>query len=354
MILLHRLDAPYDIPGLRIRRGEAMYHLLSTRPGHAGTAEALSFGRQIGAHDAWLQGAGTYREHFDLFGQWADLALRLGARPASNREVAEALARKRAATEGWAEAIPAITSRQMAAVRALLASTPGYDIEQAVTFAGLKAEALTRQLLNTDQSTLPTVAIVAGPGRTGQVGLVAARALALGGYPIRLWRVTAGGAAPPLAESDRLRPLMHSYLPTTADLADVALIIDALLGDGLAGPPRGALAAAIQAINAAARPVLAIDLPSGLDADEDGPRDPSVRATATLALGVPCRALTLWASAPYVGDLWLAPLGIPRRVVKQVGAHPGSGFASASQIHLQREPIAGTLLASPVSVLRIA
>ena len=70
-------------------------------------------------------------------------------------------------------------------------------------------------------------------------------------------------------------------------LPDADLIVDALLGFGLSGPPSGPAARLITAANAHPAPVLAVDLPSGLDARTGHPYDPCIRADATLTLALP-------------------------------------------------------------------
>lgn len=353
MILLHALDAPYDIPGLDIRRGDTMYHLLSDVPGAAGTAELLGFVRACGGQDSWMQSAGTYREHFDIFGEWAALARELGARVATGREVAVILAQKRAAMTTTALPVPAITSRQMRVVDELMIGPYGIDLRQMLELAGARLMELARIVLG-GTVTGKRIAVLAGPGHNGGGGLVAARHLANAGAQVHVWLA---------ADTARLRPLTAGYLatlralghapqvdhlPDAADLAACDLLIDALVGYNLVGPPRGLLAATIRAANAVATPILSLDLPSGLDANEAGPADPCIRATATLTLALPKRGLVLLAAQPYIGALWLADIGIPRRAFKRVGARVGPLFAASPLVRLQPASLAGDALASDV------
>ncbi len=340
MIRLHALDAPHAIPGLRIARGEPMFHLLSDISGPAGTAELLLFIRAMGAHDAWLQAAGTYREHFDIFGDWTAAARILGAQPATNREVGEMLRVKRASMEQLPEAVPALTRRQMESVRSLLLASDAHALTAMVASAGEQAASLAlRLLVNTSR---PHIAVIAGSGLTGQVGKLAAAALQARGIDANLIAIDATPSDPHFL--DHLR--------------DHDLIIDAIFGDGLRGAPSETTARWITAIGSGASthatrtPVLAIDLPSGLDPDEAGVRDVCVRATATLALGVPRRALSLWSNAPYCGAIYLAPLALAPRLIKQVGAHPGPTFGQTHLRRLIRGKLADDVLESPICVLR--
>jgi hydroxyethylthiazole kinase-like uncharacterized protein yjeF len=94
-------------------------------------------------------------------------------------------------------------------------------------------------------------------------------------------------------------------------LADADLILDGILGVGSRLPLRPPLDGAAEAINAAGAPVLAIDIPSGVDATT-GTLDAScVRATATVTIGALKLGLLLDPARDAVGDLWLAPIGFP-------------------------------------------
>ena len=117
-------------------------------------------------------------------------------------------------------------------------------------------------------------------------------------------------------------------------------MVDALLGTGLQGPATGPVAAAIVAINAVAwpaagaagRPVCALDLPSGLASDGEAEPGPTVRATLTLAIGLPKLALYLPHGGPMPatssGWTWASP---------RPGSPPGPARARPSS----RPPMSG-------------
>jgi hydroxyethylthiazole kinase-like uncharacterized protein yjeF len=86
-----------------------------------------------------------------------------------------------------------------------------------------------------------------------------------------------------------------------------ALIIDGLFGIGLNRPLEGPWAKLVEAINHSRIPTLAIDTPSGLNADTGEPQGTVVRATVTLTLGAPKRGLLASTAWPYVGRLEVAP-----------------------------------------------
>lgn len=115
------------------------------------------------------------------------------------------------------------------------------------------------------------VLVVCGKGHNGGDGRVAARLLA--GWGARVEVAEPGDAGAATLES----------LRETAERAD--LVVDALLGTGARGFPRPAFERAIRAVNEAGRPVLAVDVPSGLNADTGRADGAAIRADRTLCLG---------------------------------------------------------------------
>ena len=89
------------------------------------------------------------------------------------------------------------------------------------------------------------------------------------------------------------------------------LIVDALIGYGLRGDPQGPAKALISAANDHDAPILALDMPSGVDATDGGVRDPAIRATATLTLALPKHGLCASEAREFVGELYLADIGVP-------------------------------------------
>ena len=120
----------------------------------------------------------------------------------------------------------------------------------------------------------------------------------------------------------------------TADLAQADLIVDALIGYGLTGSPRPEVAGWIDRANAAQRPILALDTPSGLDVTTGIPSQPCVRASATLTLALPKIGLLAETARPYVGQLYLADIGVPPEVYQQMGLSVPPVFASEEIVAL--------------------
>ncbi len=174
------------------------------------------------------------------------------------------------------------------------------------------------------------VVVLAGRGNNGGDGLVAARYLhewgcavevllfgdpkCLGEAPGAGWRLLGDLGAPRLVVGEDL-PVGVALRLGAADL-----IVDALLGTGVRGAVEGPMASAIEAANAAGRPILAVDVPSGLDADSGRVDGPCVRAAVTVTF---CRAklgLALYPGAAYAGEVRVADIGIPDEAVRRQNA----------------------------------
>jgi hydroxyethylthiazole kinase-like uncharacterized protein yjeF len=198
------------------------------------------------------------------------------------------------------------------------------------------------------------VLILCGPGNNGGDGLVAARHLAIAGIPLTIILTAAAKAFSPDAETNHhaaramrlpivsatTSPGLASTLRAIAALRPTDLVIDALLGTGLNRPVAADSIPArlITALNACravgparTRPfILAVDIPSGLDADTGKPRVEPARATApptaviadlTLTLVGPKRGMLLPPAKPFVGTIEHDPVGIPLEPSRSPRSH---------------------------------
>lgn len=143
------------------------------------------------------------------------------------------------------------------------------------------------------------VVVLAGPGRTGEVGIDAAAVLLEAGRDVTV--VLTAARALPEALAERVR-LFGGELPS----ADV--VVDALTGRGLRGAAEGAVRDVILALRGSGAPVVAIDLPSGTH-PEEGLVGDAVAADVTLALVAPADGLFRPGMGPFVGDLYLVGHG---------------------------------------------
>ena len=108
------------------------------------------------------------------------------------------------------------------------------------------------------------------------------------------------------------------------------MIVDAIFGTGLTRAPEGRFAEWIGAINAAGKSVVAVDVPSGLDADSGVPYAPTVNANVTITLGLPKPGLRKMA-----GRVLVADIGIPSEAYAELGIDvPPDLFARGDLIPL--------------------
>jgi NAD(P)H-hydrate epimerase len=118
------------------------------------------------------------------------------------------------------------------------------------------------------------------------------------------------------------------------EIAHSALVLDGLLGYSLAGAPRGHAATLIAAANDSRVPILALDVPSGLSAETGQPFEPTIRAHQTLTLALPKLGLLASRARPFVGELFVADISVPRELYARLGLVIGSLFAETDIVSL--------------------
>jgi NAD(P)H-hydrate epimerase len=166
--------------------------------------------------------------------------------------------------------------------------------------------------------------VLAGKGNNGGDGIAAARhLLEMGAEATILYaeppeRLTGDAALQRDAASGFGIPAMV-YAPGAVDWRSFDGIIDALLGTGSRGAPREPYASLIREANASGLPIVAADIPSGLDADTGAVYEPCIRAARTVALAFMKRGLALHPGAEYAGAVTVAPIGIPARLADEHG-----------------------------------
>jgi hydroxyethylthiazole kinase-like uncharacterized protein yjeF len=102
------------------------------------------------------------------------------------------------------------------------------------------------------------------------------------------------------------------------DVLAADLIVDALVGTGLGAPLAGLYESVIADINTSPRPVVSIDLPSGLSADDHAVGGPAIDASLTVTLGAPKLPLVLPPAEALTGTLVIADIGIPLSVIDEI------------------------------------
>ena len=167
------------------------------------------------------------------------------------------------------------------------------------------------------------ILILCGGGNNGGDGLAIARHLHNRGANIGI----ALTISPDDYKGDALtnfKIVQHMKLPiTTADAAKIAasspdLIIDAIFGTGLNRPPRDPFPAIAAAVKTLGKPVLAIDLPSGLDCDTGNPPGSCIEATRTITFVAEKIGFANPAAKKYLGQISIGDIGCPRELIDRV------------------------------------
>jgi len=173
--------------------------------------------------------------------------------------------------------------------------------------------------------------IFVGPGNNGGDGLVVARYLAQAG-----WRASVHLLKPPekftpdaAKNYQRLRELMESNADVAefdangpdwparveADLADADVVVDAIFGTGVAGAPRGKALEMIMRINDSGLPVVAIDIPSGIDGSTGEAPGEAVEAESTLTIGAPKVGSLFHPGKWHCGEVAVIDIGFEDEVI---------------------------------------
>jgi NAD(P)H-hydrate epimerase len=162
---------------------------------------------------------------------------------------------------------------------------------------------------------------VCGPGNNGGDGMVVARHLSVAGFRVRVVLIPARDGAPgtPDARTQfgilRAMAIPVSVADPPFDLKGVfpgaGILVDGLFGTGLTRAIAGPAADLVGAMNASGVPIVALDLPSGLDCDTGEPLGPTIRATATATFVAPKLGFSSPTAAPYLGRVHVVGIGAP-------------------------------------------
>lgn len=164
------------------------------------------------------------------------------------------------------------------------------------------------------------ITVVCGPGNNGGDGFAAARHLLEAGFDVGVAllgpRDALKGDAAAMARrwTGRVEPLAF------AAFDDAHLIVDALFGAGLTRPLDGTAAAAVEAMNRSGAPILAVDVPSGLDGTTGQPTGPLANASRTVTFFRRKSGHVLMPGRILCGPVSVADIGIPAAVLAEVGA----------------------------------
>lgn len=180
--------------------------------------------------------------------------------------------------------------------------------------------------------------VMAGKGNNGGDGYVIARLLAERGWQVRVCvladRAQIGGDAG--VNLAKLPPSMVRFCPdgdlaqlVGEEMAEADVIVDALLGTGLNSPVGGSYAEAINLINDSGRPVVAVDIPSGIHATTGQVLGCAVRAQVTVTFACAKLGHCFYPGAEYAGRLVVADIGIPSHLTADA---PGCEFLTPEAV----------------------
>ncbi|HYI24750.1 MAG TPA: NAD(P)H-hydrate epimerase [Thermomicrobiales bacterium] len=230
--------------------------------------------------------------------------------------------------------IPAVSASQMAYIDRLMADRFGVLPIQLMEHAGHAVASFVRMSFPGGDARDQPVVLLAGSGGNGGDALVAARLLAAwGAKPVVVPARPANQVTGLVAE--HLRAIEAFGIPVLdgaglSALPPAAVIVDGLLGSGATGEPTGTTASLIELANQHDAEIIAIDVPSGLDATTGAVPTPCIVASCTLTLGLPKTGLLAKTAAHVTGTLMLADIGIPAAAYRHIGVDVPADLFSAT------------------------
>jgi hydroxyethylthiazole kinase-like uncharacterized protein yjeF len=203
---------------------------------------------------------------------------------------------------------------------------PGHDAWSLMQRAGAAAFARLRACWPAARR----IAVVCGSGNNGGDGYVVATLARAGGLQVAVIRIGAEPVREPAAQAlAQWREGGGVEVDGLAALAEADVVVDALFGIGLDRAPEGAACEAIDAMNRAGKPVFALDVPSGLNADTGHAPGACVRASSTLSFIAWKRGSWTGVAAAVCGERELAGLDVPDAAFADV-AVDGTLMASSA------------------------
>lgn len=198
--------------------------------------------------------------------------------------------------------------------------------------------------------------VLCGKGNNGGDGYVCATRLWEASVPVVVLELS---PTPTTADAQRARdealaagvPLLPLTAPGHPELAEAAVVVDALFGSGLDRPVTGWLAELVGSLAAPGRGVVAVDVPSGLSADAALPIGPHVNADVTVELAGRKLAGAFYPARSAYGQLVLADIGIPHSVLEACGTITLVDAAAVAAGLPIRPPDAHKYVAGAVTVM---
>lgn len=203
----------------------------------------------------------------------------------------------------------------------------GVSEEVLMENAGLHVADLVRQEFSREVK----IAVICGRGNNGGDGFVAARRLLGWGYNIEVYTPF---------EDEELGDLALKKLETVRkvdsdaemrDFPTANIYIDALVGYGLDGEPRGNVADAVEKLEEWSAETISVDVPTGVDVDTGEGYTPHVSPKYTVTFGLPKKGLR----EGNAGKIYVADIGIPVDATEEIGVNTRNLFTGESMIELE-------------------
>jgi NAD(P)H-hydrate epimerase len=235
--------------------------------------------------------------------------------------------------------VPAVTTAQMREVDRVMIEVYGIELAQMMENAGRNLARVAQEHLMGRKPTGKQVVVLAGKGGNGGGAIACARRLAGWGVQVTVVLARARKAYVGVP-GHQLTTIERMGVPVCkvkeVESHDLELIIDGLIGYDLHGAPRGHAAELISWANRQSVPILALDVPSGLDATTGKVYQPCIQAAATMTLALPKSGLFASGARPVVGDLYVADIGVPLQIyaLPSIGLEVGPIFAEHDVIRL--------------------
>ena len=177
--------------------------------------------------------------------------------------------------------------------------------------------------------------VVCGVGNNAGDGLAAARHLHRWGKLVKVCCIDASRLRGATARELDALQLLGVEVEDELAVAGADLVVDAIFGTGLSRAPEGRFAEWIRAVNASGQRVVAVDVPSGLDADTGVAYAPTVRADVTVTLGFPKPGLLTSDGPRLAGEVWAVDIGVPFEAYAAAGVEVPSGlYSSGARLRL--------------------
>jgi NAD(P)H-hydrate epimerase len=232
--------------------------------------------------------------------------------------------------------VPTVTRAQMIEIDRRMIAYYGISLLQMMENAGRNLALLSCDMLG---GTLQNkrVAVLCGGGNNGGGGMTAARHISNWGGDVQV-SLAVPQSALKGAAAHQIHILSAMGLSITDEypVGDFDLIIDALIGYGLHGTPRGIFARWIDFTNNSEGPILSLDIPSGLDVDTCRASGACVRAHTTLTLALPKAGMLTKGAQEFLGRLFLGDISVPPALLREMGLEMQDFIFTSSIMEIPR------------------